>query len=113
MDAPLDVAVLQILSAAEEREKQVVGLEEDLARRRRDLEHEHSSRLTEAEATVRRLQVAPPPPPPPTPPGTYSPPPHPPSSTSLVNPFSPETPALLPLLCQVHVADTLDTWRQA
>ena len=52
--------MLQILSAAEEREKQVVALEEELARRRRDLEHEHSSRLTEAEATVRRLQVAPP-----------------------------------------------------
>jgi len=48
---------VQILNAAEEREKQVVGLEEELARRRRDLEHEHSTRLTEAEATVRRLQV--------------------------------------------------------
>ena len=52
------LVVLQILKAAEEREKQVVGLEEELARRRRDLEHEHSRRLTEAEATVRRLQVA-------------------------------------------------------
>ena len=51
------VAVLQILNAAEEREKQVIGLEEELARRRRDLEHEHSTRLAEAEATVRRLQV--------------------------------------------------------
>lgn len=48
---------LQILSAAEEREKLVVGLEEELARRRRDLEHAHSTRLAEAEATVRRLQV--------------------------------------------------------
>jgi len=48
---------VQILNAAEEREKQVVGLEEELARRRRDLEHEHSTRLAEAEATVRRLQV--------------------------------------------------------
>ena len=48
---------MQILNAAEEREKQVVGLEEELARRRRDLEHEHSTRLAEAEATVRRLQV--------------------------------------------------------
>ena len=48
---------MQILTAAEEREKQVVGLEEELARRRRDLEHEHSTRLAEAEATVRRLQV--------------------------------------------------------
>ena len=51
--------MVQILSAAEDREKQVVVLEEELARRRRDLEHEHSTRLTEAEATVRRLQVSP------------------------------------------------------
>ena len=58
-------AGVQILSAAEEREKQVVALEEEVARRRRDLEHEHSSRLAEAEATVRRLQVAPHPPRPP------------------------------------------------
>lgn len=57
------MVVLQILKEVEEREKQVVGLEEELARRRRDLEHEHSSRLTEAEATVRRLQVAAPCPP--------------------------------------------------
>lgn len=28
-----------------------------MARRRRDLEHDHTSRLAEAEATVRRLQV--------------------------------------------------------
>ena len=48
---------MQILTAAEQREKQVVGLEEELARRRRDLEHEHTTRLAEAEATVRRLQV--------------------------------------------------------
>ena len=48
---------VQILSAAEDREKGVVALEEELARRRRDLEHDHSTRLTEAEATVRRLQV--------------------------------------------------------
>lgn len=54
---------MQILSGAEDREKQVVALEEELARRRRDLEHQHSSRLAEAEATVRRLQVAPLPPP--------------------------------------------------
>jgi len=53
----LNAAAVQILNAAEEREKQVVGLEEELARRRRDLEHEHSTRLAEAEATVRRLQV--------------------------------------------------------
>ena len=75
------MVVLQILSAAEDREKLVVGLEEDLARRRRDLEHEHSSRLTEAEATVRRLQVEPPPPPPRPfmhPQAGYLQPPHPP-----------------------------------
>ncbi len=53
----LNAADVQILNAAEEREKQVVGLEEELARQRRDLEHEHSTRLAEAEATVRRLQV--------------------------------------------------------
>lgn len=55
--ANLDTRTRQILSATEEREKQVVALEEELARRRRDLEHEHSSRLAEAEATVRRLQA--------------------------------------------------------
>ncbi len=48
---------MQILNAAEEREKTVIGLEAELARWRRDLEHEHSTRLAEAEATVRRLQV--------------------------------------------------------
>ncbi|DBA79724.1 TPA: hypothetical protein ACH3X1_008393 [Trebouxia sp. C0004] len=55
--ADLDAQTRQILNAAEEREKQVVGLEEELARRRRDLEHDHSTRLAEAEATVRRLQA--------------------------------------------------------
>ena len=50
-------AVLQILNAAEEREKKLVALEEEMARRRRDLEHDHTTRLAEAEATVRRLQV--------------------------------------------------------
>lgn len=53
----LDAQTRQILNSAEEREKQVIGLEEELARRRRDLEHEHSTRLAEAEATVRRLQA--------------------------------------------------------
>lgn len=48
---------LQILNAAEEREKKLIALEEEVARRRRDLEHDHTSRLAEAEATVRRLQV--------------------------------------------------------
>lgn len=55
--AHLDTQTRQILSAAEERERGVVALEEEMARRRRDLEHDHSTRLTEAEATVRRLQA--------------------------------------------------------
>ena len=72
---------VQILSAAEERERGVVALEEEMARRRRDLEHDHSTRLTEAEATVRRLQVSPlypsiclPPQTPPAKPPTKTPP---------------------------------------
>ena len=48
---------LQILSTAEERERKLIALEEEMARRRRDLEHDHTSRLAEAQATVRRLQV--------------------------------------------------------
>ena len=116
--------VLQILKEVEEREKQVVGLEEELARRRRDLEHEHSSRLTEAEATVRRLQVAapcPPSSPPPAPgpcPLTWSlqaPPPlvSPPESSacspspSRVPPLFPKTRAFLSFWLCVSIAVAL------
>ena len=47
----------QVLLAAEDRERRLVGAEETLARRRKDLERDHAARMAEAEAAVRRLQV--------------------------------------------------------
>lgn len=47
----------QVLAAAEERERKLLGAEEGMARRRRDMEREHGARMAEAEAAVRRLQV--------------------------------------------------------
>lgn len=42
---------------AEARERRIVSAEEALLRRRRDMEGEHTARMSEAEAAVRRLQV--------------------------------------------------------
>ncbi|KXZ48687.1 hypothetical protein GPECTOR_26g590 [Gonium pectorale] len=47
----------QVLAAAESRERRILAAEEALLRRRKELEREHSSRMLEAEAAVRRLQV--------------------------------------------------------
>ena len=46
-----------MLAALEERERRLAGGEEGILRRRRELEREHSARMAEAEAAVRRLQV--------------------------------------------------------
>lgn len=46
-----------MLAAAEDREARLVAADEQLARRRTDLEREHAARMEEAEAAVRRLQV--------------------------------------------------------
>lgn len=50
-------AVPQVLAAAEAREKKLVEAEEAAAVRRREMEREHATRMGEAEAAVRRLQV--------------------------------------------------------
>ena len=46
-----------MLSSAEARERRILAAEEALLRRRKELEREAGSRLAEAEAAVRRLQV--------------------------------------------------------
>lgn len=50
-------AHVQALAAAEARERRILAAEEVLLRRRKELEREHSARMAEAEAAVRRLQV--------------------------------------------------------
>lgn len=51
------VVLAQVLASVEERERRLVGLEEAAALRRKDMEREHTARMAEAEAAVRRLQV--------------------------------------------------------
>ena len=46
-----------MLTAAEERERKLVGAEESLARRRKEAEREHKAALADAQASVRRLQA--------------------------------------------------------
>ncbi|CAG9461809.1 unnamed protein product [Pedinophyceae sp. YPF-701] len=53
----LESRAREVLAAAEERERRVVAAEEAAARRRQAMEREHTQRLQEAEAAVRRLQV--------------------------------------------------------
>ncbi|KAG2432446.1 hypothetical protein HXX76_008792 [Chlamydomonas incerta] len=53
----LEERAQQVLSSAEARERRILAAEEALLRRRKELEREAGSRLAEAEAAVRRLQV--------------------------------------------------------
>lgn len=48
---------LQVLTAAEERERRLATAEEAGARQRRELQHEQSTAVAEAQAAVRRLQA--------------------------------------------------------
>jgi len=45
------------MAAVQEREASVLSAEADLQRRQADLERQQATRMTEAEAAVRRLQV--------------------------------------------------------
>jgi len=49
--------VAQVLAAAEEQEAKLVTADEQLARRRTDMEREHAARMAEAESAVRRLRA--------------------------------------------------------
>ena len=48
---------LQVLTAVEERERRLATTEEAGARQRRELQHEQSTAVAEAQAAVRRLQA--------------------------------------------------------
>jgi centrosomal protein CEP120 len=53
----LELRARELLVAVEERERRVIAAEDAVGRRRAEMERAHATRLQEAEAAVRRLQV--------------------------------------------------------